>query len=99
MSLGFLEIRRLAEQLLEMRLNGKHILAFCMHIWDIVLALFIFIKHHKMIRARSAKMRALLEKLALCKFRPKTFLACSQLRPTFGEVTSVPFFARVVFNV
>ena len=28
MSLGFLEIRRLAEQLLEMRLNGKHILAF-----------------------------------------------------------------------
>jgi hypothetical protein len=51
MSLGFLEIRRLAEQLLEMRLNGKHFLAFCMHIWDIVLALFIFTNHKIHIRS------------------------------------------------
>ena len=26
-------------------------------------------------------MRALLEKLALCKFRPKTFLACEKCAP------------------
>ena len=32
-------------------------------------------------RACSAKMRALLEKLALCKFRPKTFLACEKCAP------------------
>src|ERR1700722_16111152 len=36
-------------------ISGWHFLAFCMHIWDIVLALFIFTKHHKMIRSPIVK--------------------------------------------